>query len=152
MLDTKSIFVGFTVPPSIKDIEEVAELIIDDLPDGLSKYIGKLKAVVEDFPDDFIMQEMELETPFDLLSCYQSAGPAALGRQNMGSKIQDIIYLYRRPILDIWIEKQPDLTNLINKIIINEIGTHFGFTDSEIEMYEEDLLSSEDEFARAGVI
>jgi len=143
LLEARSIFVGFTVPPSAKDIEEIAKLIIDDLPEGLDKYVGKLKVIVEDFPDDYIMQEMELETPFDLLGCYQSAGPAAIGRFNMNTKRHDTIYLYRRPILDLWMEEQQDITYLINKIIINEIGTHFGFTNSEIEMYEEDLLDSD---------
>jgi len=152
LLDAKSIFVGFTVPPSIKDIEEVAELIIDDLPDGLRKYVGKLKVVVEDFPDEFIMQEMELETSFDLLGCYQSAGPAAIGRFNMGAKRYDTIYLYRRPILDMWTETQEDLTNLINRVIITEIGNHFGFTDHEISMYEEDMMMSNDDDIMQGVV
>lgn len=143
MLEARSIFVGFTVPPSVKDIEEIAELIIDDLPEGLDKYVGKLKVVVEDFPDEYIMQEMELETPFDLLGCYQSSGPAAVGRFTLNTKRHDTIYLYRRPILDMWTEEQGDITVLINRIILNEIGTHFGFTNSEIEMYEEEMLDSD---------
>lgn len=140
-METKAIFVGFTVPPSIDDIEQIAEVVIDDLPDGLQKRTGKLQVVVEDFPDAFIEQELELETPFDLLGCYQSSSPAQRGNVKGGKK-QDTIYLYRRPILDVWADTGEDITRLINRIIINEIGTHFGFTQQDIEMYEEDMFGA----------
>jgi len=141
-LETKAIFVGFTVPPSLEDIQEIAESIIDELPEGIDKYIRKLKIIVEDFPDAFVEQELELETPFDLLGCYQSAGPAAIGHLASGGKRQDSLYLYRRPILDQWADSGEDLTRLINRVILHEIGHHFGFTAEDIEMYEEDMFGA----------
>ena len=141
-METKSIFVGFTVPPSIEDIGEIADTILDDLPEGLQKYTGKLKIVVEDFPDAFIEQEMELETPFDLLGCYQSSGPAVVGHLGANAKRQDVLYLYRRPILDFWIENGEDLARVINRVMLYEIGHHFGFSTDEIEMYEEDMFGA----------
>lgn len=141
-VEMKAIYVGFTVPPSLDDIGEIAETIIDDLPDGLQKYTGKLKVQVEDFPDAFIEQEMELETPFDLLGCYQSSGPAAIGHLGCGKQRQDTLFLYRRPILDIWADTSEDLTRLINRVVIQEIGHHFGCTQDEIEMYEEDMFGA----------
>jgi predicted Zn-dependent protease with MMP-like domain len=141
-LETQAIFVGFTVPPSLEDIGEIAEAIIDELPDGLQKHTGKLKVIVEDFPDAFIEQELELETPFDLLGCYQSSGPAKIGHLATNGKRQDTIYLYRRPILDTWADTSEDINRLINRIIIHEIGTHFGFTQDDIEMYEEDMFGA----------
>lgn len=140
-LEIKDIFVGFTVPPSIEDVASIAETILEDMPEGLQKYIGKLKITVEDFPDAFIEQEMELETPFDLLGCYQSCGPAAIGHLAK-AKQQDTLYLYRRPILDVWVDSGEDLTRVINRVILQEIGHHFGFSPDEIEMYEEDMLSA----------
>ena len=130
------------MPPSLEDVETVANTILESLPEGLHKYIGKLKVQVEDFPDAFIEQEMELETPFDLLGCYQSAGPAAIGRLASGTKRQDTIYLYRRPILDTWAETGEDIARIVNRVIIQEIGHHFGFSPNEIEMYEEDMFDA----------
>ena len=142
-METKAIFVGFTIPPSVEDIEEIANVILKDLPQGLQKYTSKLKVQVEDFPDDFIQQELETETPFDLLGCYQSAGPAAIGRlATQTGQRQDTLCLYRRPILDVWAETGEDLTMLINRVMIQEIGNHFGFTPEEIEMYEEDVFGA----------
>lgn len=142
MGEKKAIFVGFTVPPSIEDIQSIAETVLGELPDGLEKRVGKLKIVVEDFPDDFIQQELELETPFDLMGCYQSSGPAAIGHLGTNAKRQDVLYLYRRPILDVWAELGEDLTRLINRAMLHEIGHHFGFSSDEIEMYEEDMFGA----------
>ncbi len=133
---------GFTVPPSLEDIHEIAENIIDELPEGIDKYIKKLKILVEDFPDAFIEQELELETPFDLMGCYQSAGPAAIGHLATNGKRQDTLHLYRRPILDYWADTGEDLTQLVNRVILHEIGHHFGFTQDDIEMYEEDMFGA----------
>ncbi|MFN7114826.1 MAG: metallopeptidase family protein [Alphaproteobacteria bacterium] len=141
-METKAIFVGFTVPPSLEDIQEIAESIIDELPEGMTKYIRKLKVTVEDFPDAFVEQELELDTPFDLLGCYQSAGPALTGHLGAGAKRQDTLYLYRRPILDQWADSSEDLTRLINRVVLHEIGHHFGFTPEDIEMYEEDMFGA----------
>lgn len=127
------------MPPSLEDISAIAETILDSMPEGLQKYTGKLKILVEDFPDAFIEQEMELETPFELLGCYQSCGPAAIGHLASKTKQQDTLYLYRRPLLDVWIEGGEDLTRVINRVMIQEIGHHFGFSTDEIEMYEEDM-------------
>ena len=138
-METKAIFVGFTVPPSIEDITEIAESIIDELPDTLRKHTSGLKIQVEDFPDAFIEQEMELETPFDLLGCYQSSSPAA---KAASAKRQDTLFLYRRPILDAWAETSDDLARLVNRVIIQEVGHHFGFTPEEIELYEEDMFGA----------
>lgn len=133
---------GFTEPPSIEDLEVLAKVIIDDLPSGLNKYIGKLKVVVDDFPDPYTEDELDLETPFDILGYYESAGPAAIGHLSSKSDRRDILHMFRRPILDAWCEMGEDLSIVINRIILQEIGNHFGFTDDEIEMYEEDMLQN----------
>lgn len=141
-MERKAIYVGFTTPPSVEDIRETAENIIDEMPDGLRKRTGKLAVIVEDFPDAFIEQEMELETPFDLLGCYQSSGPAAIGHLGAAKTKQDTLYLYRRPILDVWSETNEDLTRLVNRVILQEIGHHFGYSPEEIDMYEEDMFGA----------
>ncbi len=130
------------MPPSLEDIEEIANTILDELPDSLRKHTKKLQIVTEDFPDAYVEQELGIETPFDLLGCYQSSGPAAIGHLASSATRQDRLYLYRRPILDAWAETSEDLSRLINRVIIQEIGHHFGHTPEEIEMYEEDMFGA----------
>ena len=128
------------MPPSLEDLQAIAEAILDELPDTLRKRIQRLKVQVEDYPDAFIEQEMELETPFDLLGCYQSSLPSS--HLGTGVQRQDILFLYRRPILDVWAEELEDLTRLVNRVMLQEIGHHFGHTPEEIEMFEEDVFGT----------
>ena len=109
---------------------------MDALPDGIDKYIHKLKILVEDFPDDFIQEELELETPFDLMGCYQSAGPAAVGHLGTNGKRQDTLYLYRRPILDYWASGTESLGDVIAHVLVHEIGHHFGLSDEDMDAIE----------------
>lgn len=138
-MESQTIMMGYTTPPSIDDICVIAEEIIDELPNGIEKYIGKLEVVVEDFPDDYIMSELELDSPYDIFGVYQSAGPKSFGRTVGNTNKQDQIYLYRRPILDAWCETCDDFGMMLNRIILQEIGYHFGFTDDEIDMFEEEM-------------
>lgn len=135
-METKAIFVGFTVPPSIDDIAAIAEAILDELPDTLRKRTAKLDIVVEDFPDDFTAQEEELETLFDIEGRYLR------GPMSAGAARKDTLVLYRRPVLDTWADTGEDLTRIVNRVIIEVIGMQFGFSEQEIELYEEDMLSA----------
>jgi predicted Zn-dependent protease with MMP-like domain len=134
-LETKAIFVGFTVPPSIDDIAEIADAILDELPPALRKHTARVKVQVEDFPDDFTAQEEELETMFDIEGRYLR-GPGAAATRS------DVLFLYRRPILDTWAETGEDLARIVNRVIIEVIGMQFGFSEDEIELYEEDMLAA----------
>lgn len=142
-MQSQTIMLGYTTPPSIEDILTIAEEIVDELPDGLERYIGKLRIEVEDFADDFIMNELDVDDVYDIFGVYQTSGPMALSRvPNM--RKQDVLYLYRRPILDAWCETGEDFTRLLNRIILQEIGYHFGFSDDEIDLYEEETTPQPD--------
>lgn len=142
-MDAKAFFIGFTEPPSLQDIQALADDIIDSLPDDLSKRSKKLKAVVEEFPDAFIEEQLELESPYDALGVYQSAGVGGLGHLGTNAIKQDTLYLYRRPILDVWCETGENFTRLVNRVILQEIGYHFGFSEDQIDIYEEDMMTGD---------
>ena len=90
---------------------------------------------IEEFPDEETEQEMGLESPFDLLGLYRGV---ALPRQSVLDvrTRPDMIFLYRRPILDYWCEEGLDLTVVIRHVLIHEIGHHFGFSDADMERIE----------------
>jgi len=48
----------------------------------------------------------------------------------------DMIFLYRRPLLDYWCETEEDLTDLIRHVLVHEIGHHFGLSDEDMERIE----------------
>jgi len=48
----------------------------------------------------------------------------------------DMLFLYRRPILDYWCETGEDLKHVIRHVLIHEIGHHFGLSDEDMERIE----------------
>ena len=92
---------------------------------------------VEDFPDDDTLEDLECESPFDLLGLYRGVD---LTRKSVLDAPQDLdmIFLYRRPILDYWCEVGEDLTHLVRHVLIHEIGHHFGLSDDDMDRLEQE--------------
>ena len=49
----------------------------------------------------------------------------------------DMIFLFRRPILDYWCETGEDLAHVVRHVLIHEIGHHFGLSDETMEAIEQ---------------
>ena len=125
----------FTAPPDLADIEAMAHDALAVIPDVLRQHAGDVVIRVEDFPDAEVERDMGLESPFELLGLYHGV---PIGDKSVGATPHDIdmIFLYRRPLLDYWCETGEDLENLVRHVLIHEIGHHFGFSDAEMEGIE----------------
>jgi len=125
----------FSNPPDLAEIEEIANEAYGTIPAVLRERVDDVVIRVVDFPDPETEREMGLESPFDLLGLYHGV---PLDRKSISAPPQDIdmIFLYRRPLLDYWCETEEDLTVLIRHVLIHEIGHHFGFSDAEMEEIE----------------
>lgn len=127
---------SFTTPPDLDDIEALARAALATIPEELASHLDNVVLRVDDFPDEDVEAEMELETPFDLLGLYR--GVALTEKSVLASGgLPDMIFLYRRPLLDYWCESGEDLTRLIRHVLIHEIGHHFGFSDADMERLSE---------------
>ena len=90
---------------------------------------------VEDFPDDEVMQAMELESPFDILGLYQGRHVGMKGDEPSGA-LPDIIFLYRRPLLEEWADSGDSLEAVVRHVLVHEVGHHFGLSDDDMERIE----------------
>lgn len=122
-------------PPSLADMETVAQAAFDDVPEVLRARVDGVAIRVEDFPDAETVRDMGLESPFDLLGLYRGV---SLDRKSLGDLPSDVdmIFLYRRPILDYWCETGETLSHLIRHVLIHEIGHHFGLSDADMDRIE----------------
>jgi predicted Zn-dependent protease with MMP-like domain len=122
--------------PSLADIEALAARALATIPAELKAHLGPLVIRVEEFPDEETEEEMELESPFDILGLYRGV---ALTHQSVSSPRTeiDMVFLYRRPILDYWCETGEDLAAVVRHVLIHEIGHHLGFSDEDMERIEE---------------
>jgi len=91
---------------------------------------------VQDFADDATLAEMGMESPFDLLGLYHGV-PVGRGSEMAPPRSDvDIIFLYRRPLLDYWCETGEPLEDIVRNTLIHEIGHHFGFSDEDMDEIE----------------
>jgi predicted Zn-dependent protease with MMP-like domain len=122
--------------PTLADIEALAERALATIPAELKAHLGPLVIRVEEFPDEETENAMELESPFDILGLYRGV---ALPHQSVTTPRAgiDMVFLYRRPILDYWCETGEDLAAVVRHVLIHEIGHHLGFSDEDMERIEE---------------
>lgn len=126
-----------STPPSCADLETIAATEFAEIPQELRRYAADVIIRVEDFPDEDVEREMDLESPFDLLGLYR--GTAQDIHIFGGAPMEvDMIFLYRRPILDYWCETGEDLPSVVRHVLIHEIGHHFGLSDEDMERIEDE--------------
>ena len=121
--------------PSLADIEAIATVALRRIPDKLKRHVTDVVIRVEEFPDPDTEREMALESPFDLLGLYRGVSMPERSVMDSPSDL-DMIFLYRRPLLDYWCESGETLGGLVRHVLIHEIGHHFGFSDADMEAIE----------------
>ncbi len=124
-------------PPDLEALEAVARAELKALPAELARHVTDVVIRVADFPDAETEREMGLQSPFDLLGLYHGV---SLDQKSVSATPQhvDMIFLYRRPILDYWSETGEDLSRIVRHVLIHEIGHHFGLSDEDMERIEKE--------------
>ncbi|NQV58298.1 MAG: metallopeptidase family protein [Alphaproteobacteria bacterium] len=127
---------GNSMAPTLAEIEDMARATLDRIPPPLRQQLTDLVIQVVDFPDDETIRTLALNTPYDLLGMYSGV---SLERKSVTAVPEDvdIIFLYRRPLLEYWIECGEELKNLVRHVLIHEIGHHFGFSDADMAAIED---------------
>jgi predicted Zn-dependent protease with MMP-like domain len=127
---------GLTAP-TLADIERLADEAFARLPEAFRALCGEVIIRVDDFPTDEVLEEMEAETPFDLLGLFTGVGMAQDAAVAETGRMPNTIHLYRRPLLDYWAEHDETLGHLVTHVLVHEIGHHFGLSDDDMEAIEE---------------
>ncbi len=125
----------FITAPGLADLERLAAAALATIPVELKRHAQGVVIRVEEFPDDDTLDDLGLESPFDLMGLYRGV---ALPLKSVSDTPRDVdmIFLYRRPILDYWAESGDDLADVVRHVLIHEIGHHFGFSDEDMERIE----------------
>ena len=116
---------GATVAPSLADIDALAQAAVETLPRQFRDWLSDVLLRVEDFPDAEVMAAMALETEFDIRGLYWGRHVGTKGDVPTGA-LPDIIFLYRRPLLEEWCETGETLEALVTHVLVHEVGHHFG--------------------------
>ncbi len=106
------------------------------LPEEFRALCAGVVIKVDDFPDDETLREMECESEFDLLGLFRGIGLAQGSASFQTGQFPNMIWLYRRPMLDYWAEHEETLGHLVTHVLVHEIGHHFGLSDEDMEAIE----------------
>lgn len=123
--------------PSLADFETLAAAAWERLPPQFREMAGDVVIRVEDFATDEVLDEMGIEDPFELTGLYQGVNLAQKSVTDIPRE-PDMVFLYRRPILDEWTSAGEELGHLVAHVLIHEIGHHFGFSDEDMQDIEAD--------------
>ena len=121
--------------PSLAEMEAIAEEAYARLPATFRALCEGLVIHVDDFPSEEVMDDMQCETEFDLLGLFHGVGLPFQSVSNPAS-MPNMVWLYRRPILDYWAEHEETLGHIITHVLVHEIGHHFGLSDDDMEAIE----------------
>ena len=124
---------NFSAPPGADDIEVMVRAVLESLPDELAEKCENVALRIDEFPDDAIQQDLDIEDPFELLALFRSGSQIAPGVTKKTANDDDSFLVFRRPVLDAWCETCDDLMDLLRQVVIEEIGRNFDFTEAEIE-------------------
>jgi predicted Zn-dependent protease with MMP-like domain len=122
--------------PTAADIERLAEAAFARLPKEFRRLCEGLVIQVVDFPDEETLDEMGAQTEFDLLGLFRGRGMAHRPAVDETGTLPNMIWLYRRPLLDFWCEGDDSLGAVVAHVLVHEIGHHFGLSDNDIAAIE----------------
>lgn len=121
--------------PSLEDFEQLAAEAWERLPEHFRQVCSDVIVRVEDFASDEVLSELGIASPFDLMGLYQGV---SLDRRSFSDlpRQPDMVFLYRRAILDYWADSDDTLGDIVTHVLVHEIGHHFGFSDEDMENIE----------------
>ena len=122
--------------PDLDAFETLALAAYRALPPEFLHFTGDVLIAIADFPEEEVIEEMELDSEFDLLGLFHGTGLPHRGAVPETGRLPNRILLYRRPILDYWAEHDETLGAIVTHVLVHEIGHHFGFDDDDMEAIE----------------
>ena len=86
-------------------------------------------------PTDEALDQVGAESEFDLLGLFHGVG-LPFRSESAPVQMPNMIWLYRRPILDYWAEHDETLGAIVKHVLVHEIGHHFGLSDADMMAIE----------------
>jgi predicted Zn-dependent protease with MMP-like domain len=128
--------IGDALAPSLDDLEMLARSAYAALPDEFRTLVGDIQFRVTEFPEADVLADLSIESEFDILGLFHGIGLAHDAATPVTGRLPNMIWLYRRPILDYWAENEETLGSIVTHVLVHEIGHHFGLSDDDMEAIE----------------
>ena len=121
------------LPPSLEDFDALARDAWASLPAAFRTLAGDVLIRVEDWAEESVLDEMEIEDPYELTGLYVGIDPTQRSIADPAPQAA-MVFLYRRAILDEWIAHgDVPLAHLVAHVLVHEVGHHFGLSDEQMD-------------------
>lgn len=117
-----------------KGFEEIAALAVRGLPKSLKDRMENVDIVVENQAPQYLLLEMELKSPYELLGLYQGV-PVDRRGFYYGNVLPDKITLFQDAIESIC-KTRKEVEEKVKEVIIHEVGHYFGLNDERLRELE----------------
>ena len=121
--------------PSLAEFEVLADDVYRSLPKEFRDLCKNMVIRIDDFPSRDVLRRMGIRSPFGLLGLFHGVG-LPFRSESAPMQMPNMIWLYRRPILDYWADHDETLGAIIKHVLIHEIGHHFGLSDDDMHAIE----------------
>ncbi len=123
------------ISPDLAEIEFMARRTFASLPDRFRAACGNVHFQVAEVATNEVLEAMDIDNPLDLMGLFEGVGRPQAGETKTGD-LPNIIWLYRRPMLDYAIIHREPIEYVVAHVLIHEIGHHMGFDDEDLERIE----------------
>jgi predicted Zn-dependent protease with MMP-like domain len=117
--------------------------VLDDLPDEFRQRLENVVVDVEERPSPRILAELGHATEECLMGLYQ--GESLLEQEN-GPRFLNRIIIFKRPIEAVSRSRE-EVAYEIRRTVLHELAHHFGYSEEDLEFFEERPSPFDDEDA-----
>ena len=114
-----------------KRFEEIVAEALDELPEDIGEALSNVYVVVEQWPSEEIIGEMNLRSKHELLALYQGIPLTERNTSYGGAVLPDRITIFQGP-LQTMCDSLPELMDEIKRAVVHELAHHFGIDDERL--------------------
>jgi predicted Zn-dependent protease with MMP-like domain len=118
--------------PSANDLAHLARRTWDNVPASLRQMTGEIAIAVEEFPDEETMDEVGCETPFDIMGLLRDTEEG-----------HPVLLLYRRAVLDYWVEQGEELSAVLTQVMVHETAHQLQLTEEAVALLEAEIEAAQ---------
>jgi predicted Zn-dependent protease with MMP-like domain len=112
------------------EFRAIIDEAISTLPETFQQALNNIAIIVEDWPDDKIMREMEIDHREDLLGLFHGSSLVEADEDTTGS-LPNYITLYYRPLL-LTADSVNEIRAEIRVTLLHELGHYFGLNEDRL--------------------
>lgn len=122
--------------PSAEMIERKAHEALQRLPDAFRAHLSDIVIKVEEFADREMLASVGLDHRWQLVGLYRGH---PVNKQSVWASgdLPPTIFLFRQPLLQRWKQTGAPLDQVVNHLVVHEVGHHFGLSDEEMHALED---------------